>query len=296
MDDTSLYEIAGQFPELKPTTASYLGEGCDSVALLVNDTWVFRFPKTSEVEAQLAVESALLPRLAPRLPLEIPRFEFHGRPGDHFPRRFVGYRRINGAPALGMDPGELDPADVERLGHFLARLHDTPLDVARTCGVRDEPLAEVLEELRDEAIGDLEEVCRVAPEAPVHDWRALLEHPPAVPDSAPVLAHNDLAAEHILVDAAMHRVTGVIDWSDAAITAPEADFAGFYHWGGEELTGAVLRAYEAVRGPLGPDTLTMARYLGACRGAMDVAFGVQTERPEYVAAGLRALVLCGRDR
>lgn len=288
----SVLEIAEQFPELTPVAARHLGEGCDSVALLINDTWVFRFPRTAEVEAQLAVESALLPALAPKLPLDIPRFEFHGRPGAHFPRRFVGYRRISGTPAIGTDPGDLDPADVGRLGQFLARLHDTPLDLARACGVRDEPLGGVLGELRDDALRALVEVRKAAPEAPYGQWRALLEDPPRLPDTAPVLAHNDLAAEHILVHSESRRVTGVIDWSDAAITSPEVDLAGFWHWGGEALATAMLRAYESAGRRLGAGGLEMSRYLGACRGAMDVAFGLQTERPQYVTAGLRALRLC----
>jgi len=35
-----------------------------------------------------------------------------------------------------------------------------------------------------------------------------------------------------------------------------------------------------------------ARCLGACRGVMDVPFGLETGRPEYVTAGLRALYFC----
>jgi hypothetical protein len=38
----------------------------------------------------------------------------------------------------------------------------------------------------------------------------------------------------------------------------------------------------------------VARYMSACRGAMDVAFGVEMQRPEYVRAGLRALHLSRR--
>lgn len=292
MTDTRIDAIAGRFPELTPVTASCLGEGCDSVALLVNDTWVFRFPKRSDVEAQLAIEAALLPEIAPRLPIEIPRFVFHGRPGDHFPRRFVGYRRIAGAPAIGLDPSELGVQDIARLGHFLASLHGTPLDLARLSGVPEQPLGAVLDELREDAIGDLEQVRKVAPDAPYDQWRELLGATPTVSETAAVLAHNDLAAEHILFDAKTKRVTGVIDWSDVAITAPEADFAGFWHWGGEALATAVLRAYESAGGRLDDGGLEAARYLGACRGAMDVAFGMETERPEYVTAGLRALRLC----
>ena len=84
----------------------------------------------------------------------------------------------------------------------------------------------------------------------------------------------------------------MIDWSDAAISRPEVDFAGLFHWGGETLVRAVLEAYEPVHGSLGDDALRLARYLGACRGAMDVAFGIEMQKPEYVAAGLRGLRLC----
>lgn len=285
--------IATQFPQLRPVTANYLGEGCDSEALLINDRWVFRFPKTAEVEAQLAIESALLPAIGDRLPVAVPRFFFHGQPGEHFPRRFVGYAKLAGVPAIGLDPVTIAAADVTRLGLFLAALHGTPVETARACGVPVEDLRASLHALRAEALQSLTEIARVAPDAPLELWRSMLDRPPDVrSDEALVLAHNDLAAEHILVDPAVGRITGVIDWSDAALTRAEVDFAGFFHWGGERLAAAVLRVYELSRPRLPGHALDVARYLGACRGALDVTFGTDSRRPEYVAAGLRALRLC----
>ena len=290
---TRLDAIATQFPELGPVTASHLGEGCDSEALLVNDRWVFRFPKTIEVEAQLAIESALLPAIGDRLPVAVPRFHFYGQPGEHFPRRFVGYPKLAGVPAIGFDPVAIAAADVTRLGLFLAALHGTPVETARACGVPVEDPRESLHELRAEALQSLTDIARVAPDAPLELWRKRLDRSPDIrADEAIVLAHNDLAAEHILVDPETGRVTGVIDWSDAALTRAEVDFAGFYHWGGERLAAAVLRAYESSRPRLPEHALDVARYLAACRGALDVTFGTEMQRPEYVAAGLRALRLC----
>ena len=49
---------------------------------------------------------------------------------------------------------------------------------------------------------------------------------PPPPDAAPgelVLAHNDLGAEHVLVDPGTWQVTGIIDWSDAAVADPAAE-------------------------------------------------------------------------
>lgn len=290
--------IASQFPELIPVSVSHLGEGCDSIAMLVNDSWVFRFPKSVEVEQQLAMEARLLPVLADRLPLPIPRFHFHGQPGAHFPRRFVGYPRLPGVPAIGFEAGAVRSDEIARFGEFLAALHATELEVARACGVPVDNLDESLDELRGDALEGLEHAARVEPDAPVARWRAFITNQPdVVSPGTLVLAHNDLAAEHILIDPEDGRLTGVIDWSDAAITCPEVDFAGLFHWGGEPLVREVLRAYESLRGPLPSGGLQLARYLGACRGAMDVTFGLEMQRPDYVAAGLRALRLCagGQD-
>jgi aminoglycoside 2''-phosphotransferase len=285
--------ITKQFPHLAPVSVSHLGEGCDSIAVLVNDEWVFRFPKTVDVERQLAMEARLLPLLADRLPLPVPRFHYHGLPDEHFPRHFVGYPKITGRPALGVEPGVVGSDEIARVGQFLAALHSIDLGVARQCGVPLDNLHESLDEVRIDALEGLEHAANADPRAPLGRWRTFIATvPPVVSIETLVLAHNDLAAEHILIDPEDGRLTGVIDWSDAAITGPEVDFAGLFHWGGEPLVRAVLRTYESVRGPLPSGALQFARYLGACRGAMDVTFGLEMQRPDYVAAGLRALRLC----
>ena len=52
-------------------------------------------------------------------------------------------------------------------------------------------------------------------------WRRH-RRPTRRPDDLP-LAHNDLGAEHVLVDPATLAVTGIIDWSDAARADPAAE-------------------------------------------------------------------------
>jgi hypothetical protein len=93
----------------------------------------------------------------------------------------------------------------------------------------------------------------------------------------------------VLDDPARQEVTGIIDWSEIAISDRSADLAAFFHWGGRPCAEAVIAAYD---GPIDEAVLTRARFLAACRGVADVAFGVDTRRPEYVAAGTRALRRC----
>lgn len=62
-----------------------------------------------------------------------------------------------------------------------------------------------------------------------------------------------------------------------------------FHWGGEALTDAVLSTYE---GSIDDLLVSRARFMAACRGVADVRFGLETDRHEYIVAGLRALHLC----
>jgi aminoglycoside phosphotransferase (APT) family kinase protein len=279
--------IEAQFPELSPVSVELLGEGYDSIAVAVNARWVFRFPKREEVERQLAVEWDLLRMLADA-PLPVPRFQFEGRASDLFPRRFVGYSMLPGVPAILIDPATIPPAAGRSLGRFLSWLHARALDDARSAGVPDYGSGAVLAETAAEALEDLEWARKAGEGWPIETWRALVREPPAE-DGRVVLAHADLAAEHLLFDAVRQEFTGVIDWSDCALVDPALDLAAAWHWADARLLEAVLGAYE---GSTDEGLAQRARFFAACRGAGDIRFGLETRRPEYVTAGVRALRFC----
>src|SRR6185503_8874942 len=113
--------------------------------------------------------------------------------------------------------------------------------------------------------------------------------PPLAAGLAPALVHRDLAAEHVLFDLTTHELTGIIDWSEIAISDPSIDLAGFFHWGGQACIDAIRSEYV---GTIDERVLSQARFLAACRGVADVAFGLKTGRGEYIEAGRRALDLC----
>src|SRR5262249_7291935 len=131
---------------------------------------------------------------------------------------------------------------------------------------------------------------QVARAAPLEQWHSFFKAgclPPG--PSRPVVVHGDLAAEHVLFDPTKQKLTGIIDWSEIAVSDCSVDLAGCFHWGGEPCINAVLSAYE---GLVDEKVLTRARFLAACRGVGDIAFGLKTARPEYIEAGVRALSLC----
>lgn len=101
--------------------------------------------------------------------------------------------------------------------------------------------------------------------------RAFLNEPPPPTRSLLIAQHNDLGAEHILVDD-HGTVTGIIDWTDVALTDPARDIGSIYRDLGPE---AASHIGEALNGPLTEDELHRIRFHARCRWLEDVVFGLR---------------------
>jgi aminoglycoside phosphotransferase (APT) family kinase protein len=101
------------------------------------------------------------------------------------------------------------------------------------------------------------------------------------------LCHNDLGAEHLLTDTATSTLTGVIDWSDAAVTDPAHDFALVYRDLGPALFDLVLSHYGH-----GFDRVDRDRAVFYARCALieDLAYGLSTGPRHYADAALAHLL------
>jgi aminoglycoside phosphotransferase (APT) family kinase protein len=82
-----------------PSVVLEIHDGYDFEVAIVDDEWVFRFPRRRGVEEALELELALLPALAPALPVAVPSFEHVSR--EPF---FVAYRLLRGRPLADEDP------------------------------------------------------------------------------------------------------------------------------------------------------------------------------------------------
>jgi aminoglycoside phosphotransferase (APT) family kinase protein len=100
-----------------------------------------------------------------------------------------------------------------------------------------------------------------------------------------VLAHADLGAEHLLEQDGV--LTGVIDWSDAAVTDPALDFARLYRDFGTEFLGEALDAYGGLEEA--GEAMTRIVFFARCAALEDLAFGREQGRAEYARAAERSL-------
>ncbi|MCA8979908.1 MAG: phosphotransferase [Planctomycetes bacterium] len=277
--------LARQFPELASLPRRYLTEGWDNVCFLVGDEWIFRLPRRELGARLMACENALLPELATRLPLPVPRPEFRGVPQDDYPWEFHGYRRLPGETLCRAELGDEARAQLaEPLGRFLRALHETPTADFPGLPLDDNRRLDVAHRGAqiEERLADLRGLGLVGDPRP---WRRVLEDVPA--DFRPAsdcLVHGDLYARHLLVDE-RGALCGVIDWGDAHAGDRALDL-GVVH------AALPASAHDVFRDAYGP--LTDLQWKVGCFKAlhsslMILVYGVDVGDRALVVEGLRSL-------
>jgi aminoglycoside phosphotransferase (APT) family kinase protein len=259
-----------------------LGEGWDFRLFEVGERWLFRFPKRETSVTKLNMEHKLLSGLGEWVSLPIPNYEYYGRSGASSGQPLAGYRKLPGVPG---DLAEMvdRPQVARQLGLFLDTLHTYPLNRAGEAGVREE--RDMVAHWRNKAFDGLKKIVEF--EADTHRLQQYLtSNSPSPFEGTLKLVHNDLWADHILINPQSGAVSGVIDWGDTAIGDPAVDFAGLYTWYGESWLKRVLEFYP---GALDSEVISRARYLATCLAIHSVALGQAANRPPWIEAGEKVL-------
>ena len=247
--------IGAQFPELELRSVTLLGRGWDMTVWLVDDQWVFRFPRREMVIPGLDNEVSHLPRLASLVPLPIPVPTYIGEPSSEYRWPFYGAPFLAGrelAEAVLDDDGRA--ALGRPLGEFLRALHrtrlgaDLPLDPVRRADMtfRVPKTRERLAELEQLGLWH-------APQEAHEVIDAAADLGPPEPTA---LVHGDLHLRHLLVDDA-GRAAAVIDWIDLSYNEPGVDLVLYWSVLPPEGRGEFREAY----GTIGDDQLLCARIL-----------------------------------
>ena len=253
VDEALVQALLGdQFPELDASSARLLGEGWDNSVWVVEETWVFRFPRREIAIAGVERELAVLPVLAPLLPVPISAPTFVGRATERFRWPFFGAPLLEGVELAdaGLDDDARERLGTD-LGRFLRSLHDVGLDVELPVDpIRRADTPFRVERLR-EKLTHLPE-WRSSPEIDsiLREGERL---PP--PSSGRVVAHGDLHVRHLLV--AEGVLAGVIDWGDVCLSDPAIDL--MLVWSALTPVGRVR--FEEAYGPVNAEQRLRARVL-----------------------------------
>src|SRR3989344_3528733 len=128
--------IEGDFPHLAAEKIIFLDESWDNIVVEVNQEYIFRFPKDTDVPFFLELE--VLKKLQGKTTLEIPRIEFVGKSFS-----YSGYRKIEGEHMTRSLFSGLTNQEKEKfisdLTRFLVEIHSAyPVEEWRKLGVEEE--------------------------------------------------------------------------------------------------------------------------------------------------------------
>jgi aminoglycoside phosphotransferase (APT) family kinase protein len=281
--------LGAHLPGRRVGSVMPLGGGLDNVTFEVDGELVVRFARDPDPE-RLDREARLLAAVARVSPLPVPE------PVLAVPDLgCLAYPKLRGTPLLDLldlpdrldRPGGQRAASIaEALGGFLAALHGIPsARVAGLVDVDDTPLAEWWQE----AAATYPAVAPHLPPEHRPPVEAFLDAaPPDDARDAAVFTHHDLGIEHVLVDPVTWTVTGIVDWSDAAITDPAHDFGLLLRDLGPEALDAALDAH----GTAAHDRATLrdrATFHARCGLLEDLDHGLRTGGRAYVDKSLAAL-------
>ncbi|MQY25967.1 phosphotransferase family protein [Nocardia aurantia] len=276
--------VVACLPGYRIESVTLLGAGQDNTAYEVNAELIVRFAAESDPRARatrVEAEARLLTAVAGISPIPVPEPRFVAPE-----RGCLAYGKVPGTPLIELEPARraahADSIAVT-LGRFLDALHAVPVErFAGLVDVDHEPTTV----WHNEATRTYESVAGEIPRARRSAVESFLAAPPPDDARAPVFSHNDLGIEHILVEPHSGTVTGVIDWSDAAITDAAYDFGLIYRDLGSAALDTALRHCRTRE----PESLRVrAAFYARCAALEDMAYGLETGDRRYLDLGRAAL-------
>lgn len=204
-----------------------LGEGMDSIAILVNDTTVFRFFKKQDNRALAAVENAILTYVRPFITLRIPQYTHIAASYE-----YVSYDYIEGDvfdKTLWDALSTTEQAHVSRqIGTFLSELH-TCVTSKKAKDIGVPPMFGVYGHTTDTLMDALQAIRVDIPSelyqfflSTIHDYEGYVSTEHVIP----VMLHGDLNMTNLAYNKGSKEFDGIFDWSDIAVGDPHHDFWG----------------------------------------------------------------------
>jgi aminoglycoside phosphotransferase (APT) family kinase protein len=274
--------VVAHLPDYHVDSVVLLGEGLENIAYIVNDELVVRFSKESDPEqraVRLRREASVLAAVADVVPVAVPKPRFVA-----VEQGCLAYFKIPGVPLLSLPRHQWSahaPSLAAVLGRVLSVIHALPTDLLETDAQPPEGWRHDAAETYRKVVAHVPVKHRPAVEA------FLATSPPD--DGYPLaFAHNDLGIEHVLVDPGTSVVTGIIDWSDAALADAAYDFGLLYRDLGPRALDAALGNY---RTDLDDHEHLRQRavFYARCSVFEDLAHGIEKPDDRYVQNSIAAM-------
>jgi aminoglycoside phosphotransferase (APT) family kinase protein len=266
------------FPDLGGSVeCRLLASGFRSTVVETSAGIVFRIGKNLAAARGFAFEAGFLPLLANRLPFTVPNPRWYAPPSPLFPFGVLGYRKLPGVPLAPQHlPPSHRPQAAADIARFRAALHSFPTGRAAALGVPIDGGAAIwLASVAGRVLPALRPALSETEYARLEQWWQVVLADRTLDSYEPVLRHDDLWYENILVDEATGRLTGVLDFEKLAVGDRAQDFATQLHMGAG-FARLVVDGYREAGGILEGDFAHRMEVWWQLRELEGVDFALQT--------------------
>lgn len=237
--------IINKYPQFNDSDFVENSKGWSNYVVIVDNQYIFRFPKNEQSLKMLNIERRILPYFKEKTTAPIPNFEFVS--DEESAVSFVGYELIKGKELSVEILKGLDESDyqyvVKEIGQFLKSLHS--LDV------ESQSISPLLLENRHKGWMKFKEVFLSQSEGYltqrdinwINELFAEFYRNYSVLENGLKVIHGDFTDDHILIDQGK-MVLGFIDFGDISLGDPAFDFAGLYLSYGKKFMSDVLSEYK----------------------------------------------------
>lgn len=246
-DFAYLKRVRECFPRLDIVSVLMNQDGLVNDILIVNEEFVFRFPKNSGAARKILVNEYKVIKLAQQyVSMPLPEIEYVA--DDVMVHRYIKGSALRLQDILKLNKDECERV-IEQLAVYLRELHNVPMDEVTQSGIGQSDV----NRNRDVWLKLLEDSKReLFPIMMPHTRESVIEHfAPIVADESfmnyePKLINGDTVPYHILFDKEARRINGVIDFGTAGTGDAAADFACVIYNYGESFLRGMSRFYSEI--------------------------------------------------
>ncbi len=279
--------------ELSDKPLKFNESGLDFSVVIAEDKagqkWVLRFPRREDVIGSAKKEKKALDLIAGHISVQVPRWTV-------LTNELIAYKLLNGVPAGTIDPEakayiwELDEKNLPKeftksLAEALVSLHQIDSKEATAAGLTVESAEEARLQMK-KRMDHVKAEFGMGEELWAR-WHAWLKDESLWPKKTGLI-HGDLHAGHILIDS-NSKVTGFIDWTEAAVTDIANDFVGHYRIFGEEALESLIAHYKEAGGYVWPNMAKHVMELAAAYPVAIAEFALKSGIGEYIQMAKQVL-------
>ncbi|EJC78551.1 putative aminoglycoside phosphotransferase [Rhizobium leguminosarum bv. trifolii WSM2297] len=233
--------ITSVFPELTASVFKLAAKSWDSLAVDVDDTLIFKFPRHPAAERALVKEAGVLDIVRPSLSMAVPDMHIHDGPPI-----FSSHAKLDGEHLIAEDYDALGQGVrrhlADDLARFYAELHVLDADRLRQAGVGAIQPWQSPDAVRTKALPLLPpDIGRFA-EAVIADFEALPPDPHGT-----VFGFFDGHGWNMAFDHAQGRLNGIYDFADSGFGPLHQEFI-YSNFISADLTARIVSAYEMLTG------------------------------------------------